>query len=119
MVNLAPERNQTDMARELNFASPVPATGDNLATFLGARLEASFMVLGCANFGLTDPVNVTLNGAGIATAVSYTFTQQQANAAGTAASASPTASATQTSGGNPVQQNPFMRRHHHQNLSGM
>jgi hypothetical protein len=119
MVNLAPERNQTDMARELNFASPVPATGDNLATFLGARLEASFMVLGCANFGLTDPVNVTLNGAGIATAVSYTLTQQQANAAGAAASASSTASATPTSGGNPVQQNPFMRRHHHQNLSGM
>jgi hypothetical protein len=119
MVNLAPERNQTDMARELNFASPVPATGDNLATFLGARLEASFMILGCANFGLTDPVNVTLNGAGIATAVSYTFTQQQANAAGAAASASPTASATPTSGGNPVQQNPYMRRHHHQNISGM
>jgi hypothetical protein len=114
MVNLAPERNQTDMARELNFTSPVPATGDNLATFLGARLAASFMVLNCQNFGLTDPVNVTLNGAGVATAVSYTFTQQQATTTGAAA----TASATPTAGGNPVTQNPFMRRHH-QNRAGM
>jgi hypothetical protein len=119
MVNLAPERNQTDMARELNFASPVPATGDNLATFMGARLSASFMILGCANFGFTNPVNVTLNGAGVATAVSYTLTQQQASAAAATASASPAASATPAAGGNPVQQNPFMRKHHHQNLSGM
>jgi hypothetical protein len=116
MVNIAPERNQTDMARELNFTSPVPATGDNLATFMGARLEASFMILGCANFGLTDPVNVTLNGAGVATAVSYTLTQQKATI--TATTTSPTASATPTAGGNPVQQNPFMRRHH-QNSAGM
>jgi hypothetical protein len=118
MVNLAPERNQTDMARELNFASPVPATGDNLATFMGARLSASFMILGCANFGFTNPVNVTLNGAGVATAVSYTFTQQQASA--TAATANPTASAsaTPTAGGDPLGTNPYMRRHH-QNPGGM
>jgi hypothetical protein len=119
MVNMAPERNQTDMARELNFASPVPATGNNLATFMGARLSASFMVLGCANFGFTDPVNVTLNGAGVATAVSYTLTQQTATTTGAAATASPSASATPTAGGNPVTTNPFMRKHHHQNLSGM
>jgi hypothetical protein len=118
MVNLAPERNQTDMARELNFASPVPATGDNLATFMGARLSASFMILGCANFGFTNPVNVTLNGAGVATAVSYTLTQQQASAAAATGSTSPTASATPTAGGDPVTQNPFMRRHH-QNTGGM
>jgi hypothetical protein len=115
MVNLAPERNQADMARELNFASPVPGTGDNLATFMGARLSASFMVLNCQNFGLTDPVNVTLNGAGVATAVSYTLTQQTASATG----ATPTASATPTAGGNPVTMNPHMRKHHAQNLSGM
>ena len=119
MVNTAPERNQTDMARELNFTSPVPATGNNLATFMGARLEASFMILGCANFGLTDPVNVTLDGNGVATAVSYTFTQQTASTTGAAASASPSASPTATSGGNPLRQNPFMRRHHAQNPAGM
>jgi hypothetical protein len=119
MVNLAPERNETDMARELNFTSPVPATGDNLATFMGARLSASFMILGCANFGLTNPVNVTLNGDGVATAVSYTFTQQEANTSGTTATAAPTATATPTSGGDPYGTNPFMRKHHEQNSAGM
>jgi hypothetical protein len=117
LVNLAPERNQTDMTRELNFASPVPGTGDNLATFMGARLSASFMVLNCQNFGFTDPVNVTLNGAGVATAVSYTLTQQTASATGATPTAS--ASATPTAGGNPVTMNPHMRKHHAQNLSGM
>jgi hypothetical protein len=119
MVNIAPERNQTDMARELNFASPVPATGDNLATFMGARLEASFMILGCANFGFTDPVTVTLNGDGVATAVSYNLAQQQATSTGAAtASASPSASPSATEGSNPLTKNPFMRRHR-QNPAGM
>jgi hypothetical protein len=117
MVNLAPERNQTDMARELNFASPVPGTGDNLATFMGARLSASFTVLNCGNFGLANPVNVTLNGAGVAVAVSYNLTQQTASATGATATAS--ASASPTAGGNPVTMNPHMRKHHAQNLSGM
>jgi hypothetical protein len=117
MINIAPERLEQDMAREANFSTPVPATGSNLATFMGARLSASFMVLGCANFGFTNPVNVTLNGAGVATAVSYTLTQQQASAA---AAANPTASAsaTPTAGGDPVTANPHMRRHH-QNPAGM
>jgi hypothetical protein len=119
MVNVAPARNQQDMARELNFTSPVPATGNTLATFLGARLSASFMVLGCANFGLTDPVNVTLDGNGIATAVTYTLTQQKAVISGTTTSPTPSASASPTAGGNPVTSNPFMRKHHVQNTSGM
>ena len=38
MVDIAPAHNQLDMARELTFASPVPGTGDNLATFMAARL---------------------------------------------------------------------------------
>jgi len=119
MVNVAPARNQQDMARELNFTSPVPATGNTLATFLGARLSASFMVLGCANFGLTDPVNVTLDGNGIATAVTYTLTQQKAVISGTTTSPAASASASPTAGGNPVTSNPFMRKHHVQNTSGM
>ena len=59
MINIAPARNQLDMTRELNFGTPVAAIGNNLATFMGNRLAMSFGVLGCANFGLTDPVNVT------------------------------------------------------------
>jgi hypothetical protein len=114
MVNLAPARNQTDMARDQNFTSPVPATGNNLATFLGARLAASFMVLGCANFGLTDPVNATLDGNGVAIAVTYTLAQQKA-----VISAAATAPASSAAGGSPVNTNPFMRKHHVQNVAGM
>ena len=95
MVNIAPARNQLDMARELNFASPVPAIGNNLATFMGDRLATSFTVLGCANFGLTDPVAVTVDGNQVATAVTYNLTQQKA-AAPAAAGASASASASGT-----------------------
>jgi hypothetical protein len=78
MVNMAPAHNQTDMARDANFASPVPTVGTNLATFLGNRLSMSFANLGCQNFGLTDPVTVTLDGNGVATAVTYDTAHQQA-----------------------------------------
>ena len=126
MVNMAPAHNQLDMTRDAAFASPVPATGNNLATFLGARLAASFGVLNCQNFGLTDPANVTTDGAGIATAVTYNLAQQTATipdpAGGTATpTASPTAPPGRWSGlwsgwwrGAPP------RRHgHHQNGTGM
>jgi hypothetical protein len=98
---------------------------------MAARLSASFMVLNCQNFGFTNPVNLTLNGAGVATAASYTFTQQQANtgAGGGSGTASPTASPS------PTPTNPWARwyrnwwspwsfvppgrRGHHQNGTGM
>jgi hypothetical protein len=109
LVNIAPEQNQLDMTNELNFTTPVPATGDNLATFMGARLSASFMVLNCQNFGLTNPVNVTVNGDGVATAVSYSLTQQTATVpAGAAPTASPAPSAA-----------PPGRRGHQQAPTGM
>jgi hypothetical protein len=78
LVNIAPEHDQLDMGRDENFTTPVPATGDNLATFLGNRLSMSFTNLGCQNFGLTDPVNVTLDGNNVAVAVSYNTAHQQA-----------------------------------------
>jgi hypothetical protein len=71
---------------------------------MGARLAASFGVLNCQNFGLADPVTVTTNGAGVATAVTYNVNQQKATlsgAAGGTATATPTsgtATATPTSG---------------------
>jgi hypothetical protein len=92
MVNIAPERNQEDMARELNNPGPVPAEGVNLAAFMGERLSVSFMVLNCQNFGLTNPVNATLNGAGSATAVTYNLAQQTATIPGATATPSPSAS---------------------------
>ena len=121
LVNIAPARNQLDMTRDANFGSPVPATGNNLATFLGARLAASFGVLGCANFGLTDSVNVTTDANGVATAVTYNLTEQKATipAAG-AGSATPTASPTGAAGGGlPWFGAPPRRHRHHQNGTGM
>jgi len=123
LVNIAPAKLQLDSPMEVGITSPVPATGNNLATFLGARLSASFTNMNCGNFGLTNPVTVTTDGNGVATAVTYTTTQQTANAnaaggnangtgstatatgtasaTGTAtASASATASATHSTGGN-------------------
>jgi hypothetical protein len=82
MVNIAPAHDQLDASAEANTASPVPAVGTNLATFLGNRLSMSFTNLGCDAFGLTDPVTVTAQDDGPATAVSYNTAQQQATLPG-------------------------------------
>lgn len=80
MVNIAPSRLQMDAPMEAVFPSPVPALGNNLATFLGARLSASFMNLNCRAYGLVNPVQLTLNHAMVATAATYNTTQQSADA---------------------------------------
>ena len=80
MVNIQPARNQLDMTANAAFGSPVPAVGNNLATFLGNRLNMSFTNLGCNNFGLANPAAVTLDGNQVATAVTYALTQQKATA---------------------------------------
>jgi hypothetical protein len=137
MVNIAPAHNQLDYARDANFASPVPGTGDNLASFMAARLSASFGVLGCANFGLTDPTTVTVNSAGVATSATYNLAEQTATgstpAAGSTATPDPTPSGMPTSGGggfswgnwlgtggNPgTVRLPRSRRGHHEDVTGM
>jgi hypothetical protein len=96
LVNIQPARNQLDMARELNTGTPVAAVGNTLATFMGNRLSMSFVNLGCANFGLTNPVTVTLNGNQVATAVAFSAAQQTAKPP---AAATPTATATVGTGG--------------------
>jgi hypothetical protein len=94
MVNIAPARNQLDMTKDAAFGTPVAAVGNNLATFLGNRLSMSFVNLGCANYGLKNPVAVTLDGNGVATAVTYTLTQQKA----TGSTTQPNPTAGQTTG---------------------
>ena len=115
MVNIAPAHDQLDMGRDTNFDTPVPATGDNLATFLGNRLSMSFANLGCNGFGLTDPVNATLDGNGVAVAVSYSTAQQQATL--------PEAEANPNQGGNRGGQRAPSQGHDHrhkvQDPSGM
>jgi hypothetical protein len=64
---------------------PVPSVGDNLFTFMANRLSMSFTNLSCQNFGFTNPVTVTLNGAGVAVAATFdTTVQQPANTTATA-----------------------------------
>jgi len=97
MVNIQSARNNLDMAKELNFGTPVAAVGNNLATFMGNRLSMSFTNLNCGNFGLNNPSTVTLDGNGVATAVTYSLTQQAATAAAAAGTAV-NATAGQTTG---------------------
>jgi len=56
---------------------PVAGVGSNLLTFLANRLNMSFTNLACQNFGYTNPVTVTLNGAGVAVAVAFNITPQE------------------------------------------
>ena len=70
--------NQTVLATD---TSPVPGTGSNLLTFMANRLNMSFTNLNCQNFGLKNPVTVTLDGNGAATAATFNTTPQQATAA--------------------------------------
>ncbi len=72
--------------------TPVPGTGNNLLTFMANRLLMSFTNLNCQNFGLKNPVTVTLDGNGAAIAAQFNTTQQQATAAaagGTGAAPAP------------------------------
>jgi hypothetical protein len=108
MVNIAPAHDQLDATRNANFTSPVPTVGDNLNTFMGNRLSMSFTNLNCQLYGLTDPVNVTLDGNGVATAVTYITTQQTAKIPAAA-----------TTAPNPTAKVPAGRRGHGQNVSGM
>ena len=56
---------------------PVANVGDNLLTFLANRLTMSFTNLACQNFGFTNPVTVTLDGAGTAVAAAFNTASQQ------------------------------------------
>src|ERR1700761_1443439 len=98
MVNIAPARDNLDMGVDTNFGTPVATVANNLATFLGNRRSMSFVNLGCATYGLTNPVNVTLDGNGVATAVSYNLTQQTAKGAATTTTTTTNPKAGQSTG---------------------
>jgi hypothetical protein len=116
MENIQAARNQLDMAADSAFGSPVADVGNNLATFLGNRLAMSFTNLNCGDFGLTNASTPTLDGNGVATAVTYSLTQQTAKgAAGGAGGGAVNAGAGQNTG----TQSRGGRRHFFQNPSGM
>ena len=78
--------NQTVLA---TGTSPVPAVGNNLFTFLSNRLNMSFTNLNCQNFGLTNPVTVTLDGNGVAIAATFNTAQQTATTTTAAGAGAP------------------------------
>jgi hypothetical protein len=59
--------------------SPVTAMGDNLLIFMANELNMSFTNLGCQRFGLTDPVTVSRNRAGVAVAATFDSSGQTAS----------------------------------------
>ena len=79
MINIATPRLKLDAPMETGTASPVPDLGDNLATFLAARLSGSFDNLNCKNYGLTNPVTLTTDDNGVATAATFDTTPQKAS----------------------------------------
>jgi hypothetical protein len=79
MINIGTPRLKLDAPMETGTASPVPDLGNNLATFLAARLSGSFDNLNCKNYGLTDPIKLTTDADGVATAATYDTTQQKAS----------------------------------------
>ena len=92
--------NQTLLA---TGPSPVPAVGSNLFTFMANRLSMSFTNLNCQNFGLANPVTVTLDGNGVATAATINATQQEATAmTGPAGATNPVAPGQPKNGQNPA-----------------
>jgi hypothetical protein len=111
MLNTQSAKLQLDASQESGFASPVPSVGDNLSTLMGARLAASFGNLNCQNFGLTNPVTVTTDGNGVATAVTFSTTQQRASVPGGMPAGG--------TGGGFNSQVPSGRTGHRQNAAGM
>jgi len=83
MVNIQTPFIAANQALLATGQSPVTAVGGNLFTFLANRLSMSFTNLACQDFGLTDPVTVTLNGAGAAVAATFNTTPQKATNTGT------------------------------------
>jgi hypothetical protein len=89
MVNVQTPFLNTNQGVLATDTSPVPAVGNNLFTFMANRLSMSFVNLNCQNYGLTNPVTVTLDGNGVATAATFNVTQQTATNTGAKAVPAP------------------------------
>jgi hypothetical protein len=99
MLNLQAPFIAANAARFANVASPVADTGNDLFTFLAARLSGSFENLNCGHFGLKNPVNLTTDGNGVAIHATFNLARQIPGVV----SASPSPSATPTASASPSQ----------------
>jgi hypothetical protein len=79
MVNIQTPFLSANQALLATDSSPVAEVGNNLFTFMANRLSMSFANLGCQDFGLTNPVTVTLDGNGVATGATFNTAQQTAS----------------------------------------
>jgi hypothetical protein len=103
MVNVQSLFLQNNQALLATGTSPVPAVGNNLFTFMANRLNMSFTNLNCQNFGLANPVTVTLDGNGAAIAATIHATAQAVTArTGPAGATNPVAPAKPKKGQNPA-----------------
>jgi hypothetical protein len=91
MLNAQTAFIAANQARFTATASPVPAMGNNLFTFMAARLSASFTNLGCAGFGLRNTVNLGLDGQGVAISAAFSLARQAPGAQAATATPSPNA----------------------------
>jgi hypothetical protein len=76
MVNIQAARLDLDRAFTTGAPSPVPSIGNNLFTFLAARLAGSFANLKCKTYDLNDPVRLTLDANGVATGATLNTAMQ-------------------------------------------
>jgi hypothetical protein len=79
MLNIQTAFLAANATRFFAMASPIPAVGDNLLTYLASRLSASYSNLRCASYGLRNTVRLIRNSAGVATGAVLTVTGQQPN----------------------------------------
>jgi hypothetical protein len=79
MLNIQTAFLAANATRFFAMASPIPAVGDNLLTYLASRLSASYSNLRCASYGLRNTVRLIRNSAGVATGAVLTVTAQQPN----------------------------------------
>ena len=82
MLNLQAKFIAANRALLAGAPTPVAGTGNSLFTFMANRLGMSFTNLNCQDFGLTNPVNVTLDQDGAATAATIDTTPQKAKGNG-------------------------------------
>jgi hypothetical protein len=68
LFSIQPARLMLDQGLLVNAPTPVASIGNNLLTFMAARLVASYSLLNCSTLGVQDPVTVTTDGQGVAIA---------------------------------------------------
>jgi hypothetical protein len=82
MVNIQTPFLAANQALLATGQSPVTGVGDNLFTFMANRLSMSFVNLACQDFGLANPVTVSLDGDGAAVAATFNTAPQTVTSTG-------------------------------------